>query len=60
MASEADYNIITGEPRRKYKSENKTTPHIYSYDVLGLQKTHNLDFIRSNLPKLGRAKDYKK
>ena len=55
-----EFDIITGEPRRKYKSENKTTPHAQSYDVLGQSKLRNLEQARNNLPKLGRSKDYRK
>lgn len=60
MTSETDYNIITGEPRRKYKSENKTHPHVSSYDVLGMEKVNNYEGTKSKLPKLGKAKDHRK
>jgi hypothetical protein len=31
-----------------------------SYDVLGMNKLHNMGYAKSNLPKLGRARDHKK
>jgi hypothetical protein len=41
MASR-DFDIITGEARRKYKSENKSSPNVQSYDVLGMSKLHHM------------------
>jgi hypothetical protein len=55
-----EFDIITGQPCQRYRSENKSNRNAQSYDVLGMKRLHNMEYSRSNLPKLGRPRDHKR